>query len=62
MTKCWVKNTLILSVAATINNNFTIFEATKNGLKKKFGSGIGKNQYTGSGINITDPQHYGLEV
>jgi hypothetical protein len=49
--------------------NFVKFVATKKGLTTKFfsplsfvavldpGSGMGKNQDSGSGINIPDPQH-----
>ncbi len=47
--------------------SFVKFVATKNGLTKKkfsplsfdavFGSGMGKNQDPGSGINIPDPPH-----
>jgi hypothetical protein len=49
--------------------SFVKFLATKNGLTKKFfhpcllllfldpGSGMGKNQDPGSGINIPEPQH-----
>jgi hypothetical protein len=50
--------------------NFVKFVATKKGMTKKNfhpssllrfldpGSGMGKNQDTGSGINIPDPQHW----
>jgi hypothetical protein len=49
--------------------NFVKFVATKNGMATNFfsplsfvavfGSGMGKNQDPGSGINIPDPQHPG---
>jgi hypothetical protein len=50
--------------------NFVKFMATKKGMKTNFfhpsllllfldpGSGMGKNQDLGSGINIPDPQHW----
>jgi len=58
-----IKNKIIFS--------FVKFVATKNGLTTKFfsplsfiavfGSGMGKTQDPGSGINIPDPQHWNQE-